>query len=143
MSYENGKNLMQLIRDIHNYEEKLVVSLSENQLKLNEIILIDSLYKLIEDKQNTTTQLAKSLSMSPSGISNLLNKLDKKGYIKRVHDELDRRKVFVFPIGNAAKIKNDFNEFYKKISLELESDFNSEALVTCNNVLKSIESYTK
>ena len=39
--------------------------------------------------------ISKLMGLSPGRVTNILNMLEKRGYIEREHDEADRRKVYV------------------------------------------------
>lgn len=45
--------------------------------------------------QVTPTELSLILDLSTARVANTLNSLEKKGFIRRIHDSSDRRKVFV------------------------------------------------
>lgn len=139
----NGNEIMNYMKRIIEKEHQLIVKMSEGALNLNEIVLVVCLYGLLGDKQNTTSQLAKNLSMSPSAISNIVKKLEKKGYIKRVHDTIDRRKVYVFPQGKSDLVNKIYNKYYCDLDLCLQSTFSAEELDVFTNIMKSIESLIK
>lgn len=141
MFVHNGKETLKSLREIIRRQEQLLILMNDNELQINEILLIERLFLLTKSKENTTTQLAKDLSLTPSAISNILNKLEKKGYVERKHDELDRRKVYILPIGNSKKVKDKYSRFCKNIRRNLKDDYSSEELSLFDEILKSIETY--
>lgn len=52
-------------------------------------------YFVFEKDEATPTELSVRFSISTARIANTLNSLEKKGYIERIHDSVDRRKVIV------------------------------------------------
>ena len=143
MINEIGRNIFLNLRSIIHGEDKSLIMINESVLSRNEIILIDKLFVLIQDERNTTSELALELAISASAISTMLNKLEKKGYIKRIHDEFDRRKVYILPIGKSKEARDNYIKFYNNISFKMQTDYNSDELLVFNKVLKSIETYLK
>lgn len=64
------------------------------------------------------SDISKSLNMTSPRISNILNNLEKKGYIKRDFSIIDRRKVYIY-------LTKDGKDYVKKISNDTKSIFNS------------------
>ena len=58
-----------------------------------EIAMLGSL--IIEGRDTTPTELSERFRLSTARVANTLNSLEKKGYIQRLHDTKDRRKVIV------------------------------------------------
>ena len=48
-----------------------------------------------ESKQITPTELAHTFSLSTARIATILNRLENKNFIVRIHDNKDRRKVYI------------------------------------------------
>lgn len=136
---KNSKCILRKLRDIVIAEDTALISMNDGSLQINEIVLIVKLYGLLKGKTNTTSQLARELSVTPSTISNMLNKLQKKGFIKRVNDDFDRRKVYVLPIGKSKEVKDKYLEFYENINLKIQAKYSKDDLSLINDILKSIE----
>ena len=52
-------------------------------------------YLLTENTDATPSDISIRFNLSTARVSNTLNSLEKKGFVERVHDSVDRRKVFV------------------------------------------------
>lgn len=52
-------------------------------------------YFVLEKPKATPTELSERFCLSTARIANILNSLEKKRYVRRIHDSADRRKVFV------------------------------------------------
>lgn len=62
----------------------------------------DALQKIIYNKELTISELSSKLYLAPSTITDLVDRMEKSGLVKRVRDTKDRRvvKVNVLPKGN-------------------------------------------
>lgn len=52
-------------------------------------------YLVYQNDQPTPTELSQYFRLTTARVANTLNSLERKGCIERVHDSVDRRKVFV------------------------------------------------
>lgn len=99
------------------FEDKL-----DNQLTAKQVLLLE----LIKQGINSTKDLATKLNVSTSAISQILNKLDDKGYIERTVNPQNRREIILKLADKAdqyfhdlAALKDQINqEVYGKLSLE-------------------------
>lgn len=53
-------------------------------------------YLACRQGETIPSELSSSFQLSTARVANTLNSLERKGYISRVHDKTDRRKVLVF-----------------------------------------------
>lgn len=61
------------------------------------------LCRIVELHQTSPTELANYFGLTTARIATILNKLEKKGYINRIHDTRDRRKVHIDPTQDGIK----------------------------------------
>ena len=134
-------NYSKIFKKVIKEEENLLMILNKNELSIKEILLLITLHSLTAEENNTASQLSLELNISPSVVSTTLNKLEKGGYIERVHDITDRRKVFVIPKTKSKEVKENYKDFYTSISSNLNKEFNSKDLSVFNKVLKYLEMY--
>ncbi len=52
-------------------------------------------YLTHEEKESTPTEISKKFKLSTARVANTLNSLEKKGYVERIHETDDRRRVKV------------------------------------------------
>ncbi len=142
MNYNINKT-MNTLKKIASAEEKSLVMFIDENLLVKEIQLIINIVFLEKEGRNTTSLLAKELTFARSAISTVLNKLEDKGYIERKHDKIDRRKVYVLPIGKSKEVKDKYIEYYSNINKKLQQDYTKEELSTFTQVLKTLEGYIK
>lgn len=94
-----------------------------------EMAMLDFL--VTEQTVTTPTELSVRLALSTARVANTLNSLERKGYVERIHDVVDRRKVLVHATdtGKAfflkeekkalAHVKEIFEDLGEKDSMEL------------------------
>ena len=70
-----------------------------------------------EKSETNPKELSERFNLSTARVANTLNSLERKEYIKRVHDSFDRRKVMVY-----ITEKEALNEFSKLLSYLGEND---------------------
>ena len=64
-------------------------------LSVKEMLLLAQITKLRDTSQNSTTDIANELNITPSAVSISLKQLEKKSFLYRYHDIDDRRKIFI------------------------------------------------
>lgn len=64
-----------------------------NEVNQGEMAMLG--YLTFEKSEVSPTELSKLFNLSTARVANTLNSLEKKGYIQRIHDSKDRRKVIV------------------------------------------------
>ncbi|NBI27673.1 MarR family winged helix-turn-helix transcriptional regulator [Chengkuizengella marina] len=74
------------LNDYHKFVDKEVLNLTPKQS-----ILLD----LLNEKPLTNSEIAKHFSITPSAATQLINKLEKKGYLKREINLNNRREIIV------------------------------------------------
>lgn len=127
------------MKNILDLKEQALVSFVGDTLSVKEINLLNSVIVLRKEEKNTTSQLASHMCFSSSTISNLLNKLEEREYIERIHDKADRRKVYVVPLRKAEDVRKKYKMFYSRIEKELLQCCSKEELSTFSRVLLLIE----
>ena len=84
-------------------------------------------FLMYEKSETNPKELSERFNLSTARVANTLNSLERKEYIKRVHDSLDRRKVMVYITEKGKKVfteteKDALNEFSKLLSYLGEND---------------------
>ncbi|WGS64088.1 MarR family winged helix-turn-helix transcriptional regulator [Marinitoga aeolica] len=68
---------------------------------------------LLKNGKMTMSKLSKYVGLSNSTVSGIVDRLERQGYVVRIRDEKDRRKVYV-------KVTDKFNEVAKKSHMSIE-----------------------
>lgn len=84
-------------------------------------------FLMYEKSETNPKELSKRFNLSTARVANTLNSLERKEYIKRVHDSSDRRKVMVYITEKGKEVfteaeKEALNEFSKLLSYLGEND---------------------
>jgi DNA-binding MarR family transcriptional regulator len=118
--YINRMNVLQNHLNVvlaKKYEDKI-----DNQLTAKQVLVLE----LIKSGIKSTKELAQHLEISASAVSQLLNKLEDKGYIKRELNKENRRETLLCLdvqaeryFNSLLQLENEINEtVYEKLSVE-------------------------
>ena len=111
LNYENlGRELQFIARVVRRGPSKKLQEISEGEMAMLG-------YLVYEEDETTPTELSSQLDLSTARVANTLNSLEKKGYVERIHDSVDRRKVIVHLTD---KGKNTFREKEAQANLEMQ-----------------------
>lgn len=98
----------------------------------------------LERMQVTTpTQIANEFSLTTARIANILNSLEKKGYVHRRNDSVDRRKVFVTITAEGRKISKEKTAEVEHDMVNLLQDLGPEDAETFLTIMKKISDLAK
>lgn len=101
--------------------------------------LYDVLLTLEESEQGrlTMSELAEKVTLSPSGVTRLIDRLEKQGYVTRDVNPCDRRSLFavITPEGLAAR-EGAWPIYYKVIKDEFACKLTSEEAETLASLLQ-------
>ena len=89
------RRIIQLI-DIHSKYLIKTVGLSIPQLTI--------LYEVTRKGEQSTSEIARAISLSQATVTGILERLEKRGLIQRVRDDVDRRKVLVRATTDCTKL---------------------------------------
>lgn len=92
-----------------------------NEMSQGEMAMLGFLS--FEKEETTPTELSEQFNLSTARVANTLNSLEKKGYVQRIHDLNDRRKVIVRAT---------------ELGLKISIDRYEEALVSAEQLLQSL-----
>ena len=92
------KTLRRIIRVIDLRSKQLV---QKYGLTGPQMLLLKEVLSL---KELPVSVLAKNISLSSATVTSMLDRLEKKGYVQRVRDQKDKRKIFVKAMPQAEKV---------------------------------------
>ena len=84
----------------------------DNQLTAKQVLLLE----LISNNVSSTKEIAQQMDVSTSAVSQLLNKLEEKGYIMRTVNPKNRREILIAP----AQKGKDYFATQEAISKEID-----------------------
>ena len=77
------------------------------------------LYVLWEHEKLTITDIARLTSMANTTLTSMLDRMEAEGLVRRVHDKLNRRQIFV----SVTEKANEYREKYEQISNDMNDIF--------------------
>lgn len=104
------------------------------------------LFPLWRKGRITINELVKETSLGKSTLTTMLDRLERTGYLKRVHSEVDRRKVLIELTEKNFHLKNEYNSvstemnelFYAEFSEKEIDEFEEYLLKVLNNLMIKI-----
>ena len=81
--------------------------------RLKDVMLFKTIYKA-ENHQITMSELASILGVSPAAVSQLIAGFEKKGLLQRVHQNTDRRTVYIQIVPEAIEMFQEHMEVHVK-----------------------------
>ena len=122
-------------------EEELFIKRKKINLTLSEVRTLE----VISDaRDKSITGLSQELKITPGTFSVCVDKLIKKGYIKRINDDLDKRKVLIDITSKSIPILDMHSSFHEKLLLysldTLKLDINelTKSLEKINNYIEEM-----
>jgi DNA-binding MarR family transcriptional regulator len=117
--------LTSLYLNIMRLEEQALRKNERIELSLNEMLLIQNVHEAV-DAECTVGSLAEQLNISRPSATVAVNKLEKRGFLRKVSHQSDGRVVLVRLTEEGEKI-NAFLRFYQRyIVSELKDEFTDE-----------------
>ncbi|MBO1003306.1 MarR family winged helix-turn-helix transcriptional regulator [Pseudogracilibacillus auburnensis] len=112
------------------FEDKL-----DNQLTAKQVLMLE----LIKQGINSTKDLATKLNVSTSAISQILNKLDDKGYIERTVNPQNRREIILKLADKADQYFHDLTALKDQINQEVYGKLSLEDLKHLKKILEKLQ----
>ncbi len=143
MKQENKLILNELLVDVFNQ----ILSIEQEELKkvgvtlsITEVHVIEAVTK-VETK--TMGNIAKKLRITLGTLTASVDRLVKKGYLKRVYDENDRRKVFIDLLPEAFEVLEKHKMFHEDMlkNLSIDTTVNDDEVLIKS--LKNLNEYFK
>ena len=125
-------NLLQNQLNVHlatKYQNRL-----DNQLTAKQLLLLE----LISSNISSTKEIAQQLDISTSAVSQLLNKLEEKGYITRTVNPKNRREILLKLSKKGESFFREQEEFSKEIDELVYGKLPEEDLQQLANILKKL-----
>ena len=95
------QSLRMIIRAVDSYSKKLAF---EHDITAPQLVC---LLAIVEGETVTTKGLAQQIHLSPSTVVGILDRLEKKGLVKRLRDTVDRRVVNVMATAEGRKLADN------------------------------------
>ncbi|WHY58595.1 MarR family winged helix-turn-helix transcriptional regulator [Peribacillus simplex] len=136
-NYINQINVLQNKLNIQlakKFENKI-----DNQLTAKQVLLLE----LIKIGVTSTKNLADKLNVSTSAVSQILNKLENKGYVERFINPKNRREIVLNLADKANQYFNDLASLEDEINKEVYGQLSLEDLKQFTNILEKLHVIVK
>jgi len=90
------------------------------------------------EEQFTMQQLAEKMELDGSAISTLVSRMEKKGWLKRIHGTKDRRKVFVQLTKEGHEVKHASQEKLRLLTESLTSNLHTDDIQKLKEIVEVI-----
>lgn len=135
-----NKVLINLYQNIRKKEEEYLEN-HFNNLTYNEVHTLEA---ISNSNEKSITALSKELRITPGTISVCVDKLISKGYVKRINDDLDKRKVLIDITTKSIPVLQYHETFHEKLieyaikTLNLDITDLTKSLVNINEFLEEM-----
>ena len=135
--------LVEIYRDVINLEEKTLKSVDNRiRLSIREIHFLEAV-SMGKEEGLSVSELAEVLDVTKPSVTVAVNKLEKKGYLERRHDENDGRSVKVILTAEGAKI-NAFHQYYhRRMVKSISDDLTEEEKQFLVSTISKLSTYFK
>ena len=80
-------------------------------------------------------ELARAMHISPASVTNMLQRMERDGWIRRERDPDDQRVVRVFITPKAKEVRRDAGRAFREVEEELASVYTEEERITLHRLL--------
>ena len=115
--------LVNLFNEIMNIEEKAIITEEFKDISNNDMHIIEAIS--VGEPRNMTS-VAKDLSVTVGTLTIAINNLVKKGYVRRVRSEQDRRVVLISLTEKGIRAYEHHRVFHEEMIKALLADLNME-----------------
>ena len=130
--------LVRLFNEIMDREEKAIITEGFKDISNNDMHIIEAIG--IEEPRNMST-VAKSLSVTVGTLTIAVNSLVKKGYVKRVRSEEDRRVVLLSLPEKGLRAYRHHAQFHKQMVEAVMQNMTEEELSVLVRALQNLSAF--
>ncbi|MDO4308037.1 MAG: MarR family transcriptional regulator [Eubacteriales bacterium] len=130
--------LVNLFNEILDIEEKALISGEYKDISVNDMHVIEAIG--IRDPRNMSA-VSRDLSVTVGTLTIAVNSLVKKGYVKRVRSEEDRRVVLISLTDKGERAYYHHRNFHDKMVLAVLKDLNERETEALTRALVKLQSF--
>ena len=112
------------------FEKKL-----DNQLTAKQVLLLE----LIKEGVTSTKDIADKLNVSTSAVSQILNKLEDRGYIERKYNPQNRREIILYLADKAHQYFKELAVLKKQFNKEIYGRLSTHDLKQLKDILEKLQ----
>lgn len=123
-------------------EEKVLTSGRFGELSIREMHIIEAICRANQGEgSNRTTDIALEQGVTPGTLTVAVNKLVRKGYIRRRQDETDKRIIRLYPTRKGEEANRHHEQFHQNMVLAVASRLDRTELEALERALEAIGTY--
>lgn len=130
--------LVNLFNEILDIEEKALITGEYKDISVNDMHVIEAIG--IQEPKNMSS-VARALSVTVGTLTIAVNSLVKKGYVKRVRSEQDRRVVLISLTEKGEKAYFHHKSFHDKMVLAVLKDLNAQETESLTRALAKLQKF--
>lgn len=134
--------LVEVYNNIIKLEEQTLKNNGRLNLSINEMHLLEIVGKY-SDTGITISELAQGLGVKRPSVTVAVNKLEKKGYVRKSDCQSDGRVVRVFLTKDGRKVDAYHQYYHRNMVREISSDFTDEEKAHLIKAIKKLNDYFK
>lgn len=133
----------ELLVDVFNH----ILDIEEDELKKENVKLsmkeVHAIEAISRTKDKTMSNVAKTLRITVGSLTICIDRLVSKGYVKRVNDEFDRRKVLIELTTKGEEVLAIHNQFHENMLKDVVNDLSLEDNEVLIKSLETVKDYFK
>jgi MarR family 2-MHQ and catechol resistance regulon transcriptional repressor len=129
------KAFVVIMKSSKSLEEIIKKDISSHGMKSSDFTVLEALY---HKGSQTVREISNAVLINTGSITYVIDKLEKKGYVKRRHCQEDRRVVYVDITDEGTKQMDEIFPKHQQVIEELFSDVSDEEKQTVIQVLKRV-----
>ena len=122
-------------------EEKTLESLTNNNLSISEVHLLETIFETMKKDENTATNIAHAAGITLGSLTTAVKTLEKKGYLVRERDESDKRIIHIIPTPIAVFVNDQHRKFHEKMVEEIVANLSIKEEEVLMEALSKVQSY--
>jgi MarR family 2-MHQ and catechol resistance regulon transcriptional repressor len=135
-----GKNIEILTHRIEEYERRIIEKSDLANLSTRQLYYLDEIYHL---GQPTLTELAEKIKVSKPSVTIIIDKLVRKGYLRRIHSSHDRRSYHIHLTETGMRLALLHDNIHYRFADIVKSILSQEDISALNNILEKVISSTE
>lgn len=138
---ELNRFLVEVFNDILKTEERHAAE-HFSDLSLRELHLIEEVCQAVDQQRdNRSTAIAAAQRVTAGTLTTAVNQLERKGYLLRRRDELDKRAVRLYPTEKGREANRQHLEFHREMVEGVLKELNPEEISVFRKALTRITSF--
>jgi DNA-binding MarR family transcriptional regulator len=122
-------------------EEKTLESLTNNNLSISEVHLLETIFETMKKDENTATNIAHAAGITLGSLTTAVKTLEKKGYLVRERDESDKRIIHIIPTPIAVFVNDQHRKFHEKMVEEIVANLSIKEEEVLIEALSKVQNY--